>query len=187
MLGREEPLAHQDPQDSQDLLGSLELVGQQDLKVHLQSAYGGRSWVRKVMFWPSVSGRPAVPGEELPSCAGSSCQEWAEGWLEKQGLSLGLMGVHGESSEKSFSEEKLYSFTHCAPLCARFLLSCVLHEPPCAFPPNYIVCPFVYWCVPHVSSGFHGFPGLNGLNGLPGTKGSPGTPGKGTMEWKCHS
>lgn len=176
MLGWEEPLAHQDPQDSQDLLDSLELVEQQDLKVNVQPAHGGRSWVRKEQSFGQ-----AVPGEEFPlGSVPAAGNEQRNGW---KGRGSHLVWItDGESSGKGFCEGKLYSFTHCAPLCARFLLNCVLHEPPSAFPPNWIVCLFVHLCVPHVSSGFHGFPGLNGLNGLPGTKGSPGTPGKGIVE-----
>lgn len=69
MLGWEDPLAHQDPQDSQDLLDSLELVEQRDLKVCVQPAQGGRSWVWKAVFWPSVSGRQRVTGQ---LCMGKS-------------------------------------------------------------------------------------------------------------------
>lgn len=146
MLGWEESLGHQDLQGSQDLLDSLELVEQRDLKVYVEPAHGGRYWVRKPVFRPSISQQTgstlvwASCAWEISSflgnvSAGTSCtrNEQRSGWKGRgfhliwitNGCSLRVKLVRAVRKVSMKGACVKEDFTGCVPLCVRFLI-CVV-------------------------------------------------------------
>lgn len=147
MLGWEESLGHQDLQGSQDLSDSLELVEQQDLKVYPEPAHGGRNWVRKPVFQPSISQQagstpmcgPAVRGKSAHFLAilvqtPAARNEQRSGWKGRGSHSI-CIGVGCSLMVKLLRTVRRVSmkgacvkedFTYCVPLCVRFLIPVVV-------------------------------------------------------------